>query len=289
MKLVRFGEAGNEKPGVLIDNERKDCSAYFKDWNRDFFNNNGLFQLKQILEKQTDFLPVVDEDVRWSAPIARPGMIMCIGLNYSDHAKESGMPVPSEPILFMKPTNTIRGAYDTVAIPKASLKSDWEVELGIVLNKDCLYLENEQAAWDAIAGYCVVNDLSERAFQLERGGQWVKGKAAPGFTPVGPYLATADEIPDVMNLKMQLWKNGVQMQNGNTSTMVFGPGHLVHYISQFMQMEAGDLITTGTPPGVALGMKVPEYLREGDIVELEIDGLGSQKQIFKSYNASTNV
>ena len=281
MKLIRFGEKGAEKPGVLIEGVRKDCSAHFDDWNRDFFANNGLSKLSAILSSEGGSLPVVSENERWGSCVARPGMIMCIGLNYSDHAAESGMAVPEEPVLFMKATNTLSGPYDDVAIPKKSVKTDWEVELGIILKKDVLYLNDEAEAESAIAGYCVVHDVSEREFQIEKGGQWVKGKSCPGFSPVGPYLATPDELGDVHNLPMRLSVNGVQMQNGSTATMIFKPAFVVHYLSQFMQLEAGDIITTGTPPGVGFGMRPEKYLKANDVVELSIEGLGSQKQTFK--------
>ncbi len=280
MKLIRFGDKGQEKPGVIIEGVRKDCSAHFEDWNHDFFQHDGLAKLKSLIESGADSLPTVPEGTRWGASVARPGMIMCIGLNYSDHAKESGMEPPSEPVLFMKATNTLSGPYDEVPIPKLSEKTDWEVELGLVIGKDASYLPSKEAAKDYIAGYCVVHDVSERHFQLERGGQWVKGKSCPGFSPVGPYLSTVDEISDVMNLNMTLSVNGEARQNGNTKTMIFDPFHLVHYLSQFMLLEAGDIISTGTPPGVGLGMKPPVFLKAGDVVELGVDGLGTQKQTF---------
>ena len=282
MKLIRFGATGDEKPGVLIDGERYDCSAHFNDWNNSFFIDNGLVKLQSLIENNLHNLPKVAQDIRWASCVARPGMIMCIGLNYSDHAAEAGMAVPEEPVLFMKATNTIQGPYDPVMIPKGSTKTDWEVELAIVLKKDISYLANEKEAEEAIAGFCIMHDVSERAFQLERGGQWVKGKSCSGFSPVGPYLATSDEIIDVHKLKMQLWVNGELMQNGNTSTMIFRPAHVVHYLSQFMKLEAGDIITTGTPPGVGMGKKPPQFLKDGDVVKLSIDKLGSQKQVFKA-------
>ena len=280
MKLLRFGEQGHEKPGVLLNGIRKDCSAYFTDWNHAFFQNNGLTNLADLLKTKGDALPNVSENERTASCIARPSMIMCIGLNYFDHAAEAGMEVPKEPLIFGKLANTICGAYDNVPIPKCSEKTDWEVELGIILGKDALYLNSEEEAEDHIAGYCVVNDLSERAFQLERGGQWIKGKSCPNFCPTGPYLVTKDEIKDVLNLNMHLSVNGVQKQNGNTKTMVFSPNHIVYYMSQFMKLEAGDLISSGTPFGVGLGFKPPQYLSAGDVVELSIDGLGSQKQLY---------
>lgn len=205
-------------------------------------------------------------------------MIMCIGLNYSEHAAESNMAIPEEPIIFGKATNTLSGPYDDVSIPKNSTKTDYEVELGVVLNKDVLYLKNEAEAAEAIAGYCVINDLSERTFQLEKGGQWIKGKSCPGFSPVGPYLATPDELGDLNDLKMTLSVNGELRQNGSTSFMIFTPAFIVYYLSQFMLLEAGDLISTGTPAGVGIGLDPPSYLAKDDVVELSIEGLGTQKQ-----------
>ena len=205
-------------------------------------------------------------------------MIMCIGLNYSEHAAESNMAIPEEPIIFGKATNTLSGPYDEVSIPKNSTKTDYEVELGVVLNKDVLYLKNEAEAAEAIAGYCVINDLSERTFQLEKGGQWIKGKSCPGFSPVGPFLATPDELGDLNDLKMTLSVNGELRQNGSTSFMIFRPAFIVYYLSQFMLLEAGDLISTGTPAGVGIGLNPPSYLAKGDLVELSIEGLGTQKQ-----------
>jgi 2-keto-4-pentenoate hydratase/2-oxohepta-3-ene-1,7-dioic acid hydratase in catechol pathway len=286
MKLLRFGPAGQEKPGILLGDGRKDCSAHFSDWDRDFFQNGGLEKLQKLIEEQGDKLPDVPASSRWGAPVARPGTIICVGLNYSDHAKESGMEAPEEPVVFMKATNTLVGPNDQVEIPKNSTKTDWEVELGIILKKDALYLADEAAAADCIAGYCVINDISERAFQLERSGQWVKGKSCPGFSPVGPWLATSDEIEDVGNLPMRLWVNGEQRQDGSTATMIFTPTFIVHHLSQFMKLEAGDIISTGTPPGVGLGMDPPTYLKAGDVVELEIPGLGRQRQEFIAYSGA---
>jgi len=280
MKLIRFGEKNQEKPGVIIDGVRRDCSTYFEDWDNAFFSNNGLEKLSELLADKNTVLPEIPKDIRWGSCVARPNMILCVGLNYSDHALESGMEIPREPILFMKANNTISGPYDDVAIPRKSQKTDWEVELAIVIKNDILYSKDEDEAAQAIGGYCIMHDISEREFQIEKGGQWVKGKSCPGFSPVGPYLATPEEIPDILNLKMNLKVNGVNMQNGNTSTMIFKPAFLVHYISQFMQLEAGDIITTGTPPGVGLGMTPPKYLRPGDEVELTIDHLGQQIQRF---------
>lgn len=277
MKLIRFGNAGNEKPG-LIDNDgkRKDLSSVFTDWDRKFFQNSGLAELaKQDLK---DF-PEVLENERVASCVARPGKVICIGLNYSDHAAESGMAIPTEPIIFQKGANTVIGAFDNILIPRKSEKTDWEVELGIVIGKDARYLDSVEDAKDYIAGYCISHDVSERAFQLERGGQWTKGKSCDNFNPLGPFLATPDEIENVHNLSMSLWVNGVQMQKGNTNTMIFDCYYIVHYLSQFMTLEAGDLISTGTPPGVGFGMKPPQYLKEGDEVIVEIEGLGFQKQV----------
>ena len=278
MRLLRFGNYGNEKPGILIDGKRKDVSAYFKDYDRSFFQHNGLQELSHLVNRQPD-LPDVSENERWGSCIARPGKVICIGLNYSDHAKEAGMPIPTEPIVCQKGANTVVGPYDNIIIPRKSKKTDWEVELGIVIGKDARYLSSSDESGDYIAGYCVSNDVSEREFQLERGGQWTKGKSCDNFNPLGPFLVTKDEIKDVHNLTMSLLVNGKQMQNGNTSTMIYNCFFLVHYLSQFMTLEAGDLISTGTPPGVGMGMKPPTYLNQGDVVELSIEDLGTQMQV----------
>lgn len=282
MKLIRFGTHGREKPGLLAaDGRRRDCSAHFFDWNRDFFAGGGLERLRRLDAAR---LPEVPEDARWGAPIARPGKIICIGLNYSDHARETGAAVPKEPILFMKAPNTVVGPYDDLLIPRGSRKTDWEVELAVVIGKEARYLDRPEDAPDCIAGYAVGHDVSERAFQIERGGQWTKGKSCDTFNPLGPFLATPDEITDVRNLSMWLSVNGQRRQTGNTRTMVFDVHYLVWYISQFMTLEAGDLISTGTPPGVGMGMKPPQFLSPGDVVELGIEGLGSQRQVCRSEN-----
>ncbi|SNR78174.1 2-keto-4-pentenoate hydratase/2-oxohepta-3-ene-1,7-dioic acid hydratase (catechol pathway) [Lutibacter agarilyticus] len=277
MKLIRFGESGNEKPGVLINGERKDLSSVFQDWDRQFFQNDGLKILKEYIKNPSVF-PTIDDAERWGACVARPGKVICIGLNYSDHAAESGMAIPEEPIIFQKGSNTVVGPFDNILIPRNSVKTDWEVELGVVISKDARYLNSVEDAKDYIAGYCTSHDVSERAFQLERGGQWTKGKSCDNFNPLGPYLSTTDEVANVQNLKMSLSVNGVQKQTGNTSFMIFDVYHVIHHLSQFMTLEAGDIINTGTPPGVGLGFDPPQYLKEGDVVELEIEGLGSQKQ-----------
>ena len=281
MKLIRFGEKGNEKPGIIdANNTRYDLSGYFTDWDSNFFEQNGLEKLKELIDLKKASLPVVDDEIRLGACVARPYKIIGIGLNYSDHARESGMEIPKEPIVFMKATNTINGPYDEVIIPKGSEKTDWEVELGIIIKKETTYLSSPDEAAASIAGYCVSNDVSERAFQLERGGQWVKGKSCITFNPLGPWMVTPDEISDVTNLSMNLMVNGTLRQHGNTSTMIFDVYYLVWYLSQFMTLEAGDVITTGTPPGVGLGMKSPQYLKAGDVVELSIEQLGNQRLRF---------
>jgi len=279
VKLIRFGKRGSEKPGVLVDGIRWDLSTEFHDWNSAFFAANGLASLRELLARRgVESFPEIPAAERWGAPIARPHKIICIGLNFSDHARESGMEIPKEPILFMKATNTVVGPYDDLLIPRRSTKTDWEVELGVVVGKEARYLESATQAADYIAGYCISHDVSEREFQLERGGQWDKGKSCDTFNPLGPWLSTPDDVPGVMKAPMKLRVNGEARQNGNTETMIFGPAYLVHYISQFMTLEPGDLISTGTPPGVGLGMKPPQYLKAGDVVELEIDGLGKQRQ-----------
>jgi 2-keto-4-pentenoate hydratase/2-oxohepta-3-ene-1,7-dioic acid hydratase in catechol pathway len=279
MKLIRFGARGSEKPGVLFNERRRDLSADFRDWDSAFFAASGLESLRALLRKRSpESFPEVPESARWGAPVARPGKIVCIGLNFHDHARESGMEIPKEPILFLKATNTVVGPNDDLLIPRRSEKTDWEVELGLIIGKEARYLASLDNATNCIAGYCISHDVSEREFQLERGGQWSKGKSCDTFNPLGPWLSTSDDIPGVMKLAMRLRVNGELRQNGNTGTMIFGPAHLVHYISQFMTLEPGDLISTGTPPGVGLGMKPPRYLKAGDVVELEIDSLGRQRQ-----------
>ncbi len=281
MKLLRFGDAGAERPGVLLDNGRVlDVSTHFADYGPAFFESGGLEQLREVIASGDASLPTVGlDDVRLGAPIARPHKVICVGLNYADHAAESGQPIPSEPILFTKTTNTIVGPEDTVLLPRKSVKSDWEVELGVVLAKTARYLPDTEAALDTIAGYCVSNDVSEREFQLERGGQWVKGKSCETFNPLGPWLVTTDEVPDPQNLDLSLHLNGEVAQSGNTATMIFTVAHLIWYISQFIVLEPGDLINTGTPPGVGMGMSPQRFLTEGDVMSLEIKGLGQQRQV----------
>lgn len=264
MKLIRFGERGREKPGVLIDGVRRDLSAEFRDWDSHFFGSGGIASLQSLLQRRSaNEFPAVKASERWGAPIARPYKIICIGLNFHDHAKESGMEVPKEPIIFMKTTNTMIGPNDDLLIPRHSVKTDWEIELGVVIGREARYLDSVADAKECIAGYCISHDVSEREFQLERGGQWSKGKSCDTFNPLGPWLSTPDDVPAVMKAPMKLWVNGDLRQNGNTQTMIFGPAHLIRYISQFMTLEPGDLISTGTPPGVGLGMKPPHYLKGG--------------------------
>ncbi|GGC15576.1 ureidoglycolate lyase [Parapedobacter defluvii] len=279
MKLIRFGAPGAERPGILDEHgTRRDLSSRFRDWDRSFFNEGGLERIKEYLSINPR-PTAVSENERWAAPIARPGKVICIGLNYSDHAKESNMAIPQEPIVFQKGSNTVVGPYDPIVIPRGSEKTDWEVELGVVIGKNARYLQNTDEAKEYILGYCVVNDVSERAFQLERGGQWTKGKSCDNFSPTGPWLLTADEVTDVHNLQLKLLVNGRTMQEGSTKNLIFDVYYIIHYLSQFMTLEAGDLILTGTPAGVGLGMKPPVYLKSGDVVELSVEGLGEQKQV----------
>ena len=275
MKLLRYGDFGKEKPGI-IDQEGKirDLSDHITDINGDTINASGL---KKIAAIDLSSLPTVSNTTRLGACVGNVGKFLCIGLNYSDHAAESGLPVPSEPILFSKATSAIVGPNDNVEIPRNSSETDWEVELGIIIGKKAKYI-NEDDAEDYIAGYCVVNDVSERAFQIKREGQWTKGKSCDTFGPTGPYLVTKDEIPDVQNLKMYLDVNGKRMQDGSTNTMIFSAKHIVYYLSQFMSLNPGDVIATGTPPGVGLGMKPPVFLNAGDTMKLGIEGLGEQNQ-----------
>lgn len=280
MKLVRLGAVGAEIPGVLVgDDQFVDLSDVVVDFNEAFFASGKLASLNQVVTERVaagKVEPVAGR--RFGAPFARPHQILCIGLNYSDHAAESGSKVPDEPIMFTKSPNTLIGPNDDVQIPRGSVKTDWEIELGIVIGKRSLYLANEADAEAAIAGYVMVNDVSEREWQLERSGQWSKGKSAPTFNPAGPYLVTPDEVGDAMNLDMTLDIDGVRRQTGNTNKMVFGPAFLVHYLSQFLALEPGDLINTGTPPGVGLGMKPPTYLVGGETMTLTIAKLGTQTQ-----------
>jgi len=277
---MRIGPPNAERPVVAVDRERYiDVSDVIRDFDEDFFRNDGIARLESFVAERSEAgrsLPFGDE--RIGSPISRPHQILCIGLNYSDHAAETGAEVPTEPILFMKSPNTMIGPNDDVRIPRRSTKTDWEVELGIVIGRQASYLESIEEARDAVAGFVLVNDVSEREFQIERGGQWSKGKSAETFNPTGPWLATPDEFDDILDLDMWLDVNGVRRQTGSTSTMIFDPYSIVQYLSQFIVLEPGDLINTGTPPGVGLGMKPQVYLAPGDVMELGIDGLGAQRQ-----------
>lgn len=285
MKLIRFGDANKEKPGVIIDGEYYDISVFGHDYNEHFFETDGLSLLEKFIESNKDQLPRLPKDVRLGSPITRPSKIICIGLNYADHAKETNAKIPAEPIIFFKSTTALGGPYDDVIIPKNSTKTDWEVELALVIGKKTSYVE-ESEALDFVAGYCLHNDLSEREFQLEKNGQWVKGKSCDTFAPLGPFMATKDEIADVNNLRLWLTVNGKKMQDGNTANFIFRIPFIVSYLSRFMTLLPGDVISTGTPAGVGLGMTPQVYLKPGDVIELGIDGLGSSKQNVKSYAAN---
>ncbi|MDX1366686.1 fumarylacetoacetate hydrolase family protein [Pseudomonas sp.] len=275
MKLLRHGPAGQEKPGLLDATGRvRDLSAVIDDISPELLAPENLAELATLDESS---LPLVPADVRLGPPLARIGKIVCVGLNYADHAKESGLPVPAEPVLFMKATSAISGPFDPVILPRGSSKTDWEVELGVVIGRKAQYVERAEAM-DYVAGYCIVNDVSERAFQLERGGQWDKGKSADTFAPIGPWLVTRDELADVADLQLRLSVNGELRQQGNTRTMIFSIEEIVSYVSQFMTLNPGDVISTGTPPGVGAGMSPPQFLRPGDRMTLSIDGLGEQTQ-----------
>ena len=273
MKLLRYGPKGQEKPGLLdADGKIRDLSGIVAD-----IDGKVLSDLSAIRAAKVESLPVVADGVRIAEPVAKVGKFLCIGLNYSDHAAESGMPEPSEPIIFMKATSAIIGPNDDVYLPPTAKKGDWEVELGIVIGKEARYVTKEKAL-DYVAGACVVNDLSEREYQLERLGTWDKGKGCDTFGPFGPYLVTLDEVGDLNNLNLWLDLNGKRVQKGSTASLIFDVPTLVSYVSQFMSLQPGDVISTGTPPGVGLGMKPPVFLKEGDVMELGIDKLGSQKQ-----------
>lgn len=275
MKLLRYGPSGQEQPGLLdAKGQLRDLSALVADIAGDVLLPEGLARIAAL---DVNTLPLVGGSPRLGPCVAGTGKFICIGLNYSDHAAETGAEVPSEPIIFMKATSAIVGPNDRVEIPRGSKKTDWEVELGVVIGRTAKYV-SEQAAMQHVAGYCVINDLSEREFQIERQGQWTKGKSADTFGPIGPWLVTRDEIPDPQHLPMWLEVNGVRRQNGSTATMIFGVAKLVSYLSQFMSLRPGDIISTGTPPGVGLGMKPPTYLKPGDVVTLGIEGLGTQRQ-----------
>ncbi len=283
MKLIRFGSINEEKPGLLLaDGSKLDVSAFVHDYDEAFFGTNGIAKLSRWLENNLENCPKVGDDVRLGPPLSRPSKIVCVGLNYAKHAAESGMDIPEEPVLFFKASSAIVGPNDPIIIPKNSETTDWEVELAVVIGKKASYV-SEADALNHVAGYVLHNDVSERAFQLERSGQWVKGKSCDSFAPIGPFIATPDEIGDPNNLNLWLKLNGEEMQNSSTSDFIFNIQHVVSYISQFMTLLPGDIISTGTPFGVGLGLTPPRYLKEGDLVELGIEGLGVSKQTCIAY------
>jgi 2,4-diketo-3-deoxy-L-fuconate hydrolase len=282
MKLIRFYTDGGIRPGLQLGDNYVDASAFGEDYDERFFETDGIARLRRFAEEVANRLPRLDPGVRLAPPFARPSKIICIGLNYADHARETKAAIPTEPIVFFKSTTALTGPNDNIVIPRQSEKTDWEVELAVVIGKKATYVD-EHAAPEHIAGYCLHNDLSERAFQLERNGQWVKGKSCDSFAPMGPFLATADEIPNVDALRLWLKVNGKTMQDGSTADLIFRIPFLVSYLSQFMTLLPGDVISTGTPAGVGLGMNPQQYLKPGDVVELGIDGLGSARQNVVAY------
>ncbi|MGN6265944.1 MAG: fumarylacetoacetate hydrolase family protein [Ginsengibacter sp.] len=281
MKLIRFGEAGKERPGIIQDEKWYDVSGFVKDYDETFFASDGIQKLQSFVEQNS--LTEVAANQRLGCPVDKPSKIICIGLNYAQHARETNAQIPKEPIIFFKATTSVSGPNDDIIIPKNSNKTDWEVELAVVIGKRASYVE-ESEAMDYVAGYCLHNDVSERTFQIERGGQWVKGKSCDTFAPLGPWMATKDEIEDANNLRLWLTVNGKKMQDSNTNDLIFKIPFLVSYISQFMTLLPGDIISTGTPQGVGLGMNPQVYLKEGDVVELGIEGLGTQKQQVRNWS-----
>ncbi len=278
MKLIRYGQPGSERPGLLLeDGARIDASGFGEDFGEAFFAGDGPERLRRWAAQHAQAAPRVAADVRWAAPIQRPSKIVCIGLNYRGHARETGAAIPAEPIVFLKATSALVGPNDDLLLPRGSEKTDWEVELAVVIGRRASYV-SEARALEHVAGYALHNDYSERGFQLERGGQWVKGKSCDSFAPLGPFLATRDEVGDVQALSLWLDVNGARVQDGHTSDMIFGVAFLVSYVSQFMTLLPGDVLSTGTPAGVGLGFKPPRYLRPGDVCELGIEGLGTQRQ-----------
>ncbi|AMP97716.1 Ureidoglycolate lyase [Pedobacter cryoconitis] len=282
MKLIRWGGAGQEKTGVIINDIKYDTSAFGGDYNEDFFEKNGLARLAEFVKANAGKLTIIPDSARLGSPIARPSKIICIGLNYADHAKETNAPLPVEPIIFMKSTTALAGPNDAIITPKNSVKTDWEVELAVVIGKKASYVE-EAEALDYVAGYTLHNDVSEREFQIERNGTWDKGKGCDTFAPLGPFLATPDELGELNKLRLWLKVNGKTMQDGNTSNFIFTIPFVISYVSQFMTLLPGDVISTGTPAGVGLGFNPPVYLKAGDVVELGIDGLGTSRQEVKAY------
>ncbi|MDR3007873.1 MULTISPECIES: fumarylacetoacetate hydrolase family protein [unclassified Sphingobacterium] len=283
MKLIRFGAQGKEKIGVQIDGVNYDVSAFGGDYNEQFFAEDGVARLEEFVKANEGKLIEVPQGERIGAPFARPSKIVCIGLNYLDHAKETNAPIPAEPIIFMKSTTSLVGPYDNVMIPKDSLKTDWEVEFCIVIGKKASYVE-EHEALDYVVGYVLHNDVSEREYQLERGGTWDKGKGCDTFAPMGPFMATKEEIKDINNVRLWLKVNGKTYQDGNTKDLIFSVAHVVSYVSKFMTLLPGDVISTGTPAGVGLGFNPPIYLKPGDVIELGADGLGESRQTVVAYS-----
>jgi 2-keto-4-pentenoate hydratase/2-oxohepta-3-ene-1,7-dioic acid hydratase in catechol pathway len=277
MRLLRVGEPGAERPAVERDGRWFDARSVTQDFDGQFFAEGGIARLTSALDAG-ELSEVASDGVRVGAPVATPGKIVCIGLNYRDHAAETGAAIPGEPVVFMKDPSTVVGPYDEVLVPRGSTKTDWEVELGVVIGAEARYLEDTEAAREVVAGYLVSHDVSEREFQLERGGQWDKGKSCETFNPLGPYLVPAEAVADPQQLGLRLWVNGTQRQDGSTTDMIFPVFEVIRYLSQFMVLRPGDLVNTGTPAGVALGLPGTPYLRAGDVVELEIDGLGRQRQ-----------
>jgi 2,4-diketo-3-deoxy-L-fuconate hydrolase len=282
MKLIRYGQAGQEKPGVIIDDIRYDVSDYINDYNEAFFTNHGMEQLTALMAKKKNVLVKVDDNIRLGSPIARPSKIVCVGLNYTDHAIEVGAAIPSEPVIFIKSNTALNGPNDVIIIPKGSEKTDWECELAVVIGKKATYID-EADITDYIAGYVLHNDVSERAFMFERNGTWDKGKGCDTFAPLGPFIVTPDEMPDINNLRVWLNVNGQPMQNGTTADMIFKTHYLVSYITQFITLLPGDVVSTGTPAGSGIGLKPPVFLKDGDVMESGIEGLGSQKQTVNAY------
>ena len=282
MKLIRFGEINKEQPGIIVNDTIFDVSAFVQDYDETFFGNDGLNTLQEVIQNKLSALPVISNNVRLGCPVKRPSKIVCIGLNYADHAKETNATLPAEPVIFFKSTTAVVGPNDNIIIPKNSKKTDWEVELAVVISKRASYVE-EAEAMNYVAGYCLHNDVSEREFQLERSGTWDKGKGCDTFAPIGPFIVTPDEIKDVNNLRLWLSVNDKMMQDGNTSNLVFKIPFLISYISQFMTLLPGDIISTGTPHGVGLGLQPETYLKEGDVVKLGIDGMGTSTQHVVAY------
>ena len=285
MILIRFGQPGKEQPGVVINEQMYVMSSLTEDFDENFFTSGGLKKLEALLRKDTGGFPEIPKGSRLGSPIARPSKIVYIGLNYADHARETNASIPTEPVIFLKATSSLCGPFDDIIIPKNSEKTDWEVELAVIIEKKASYI-SEGEALDYVAGYCLHNDVSERTFQLERNGTWDKGKGCDTFAPLGPWLVTKDEIEDVNSLRLWLSVNGNMMQNGTTANLIYKIPFLVSYVSQFMSLLPGDVISTGTPAGVGLGMKPPVYLKDGDVVELGVDGLGIAKQNVRAYQTN---